>query len=338
MKFIDEVTITVLAGNGGNGCIGFRREKYVPYGGPDGGNGGRGGNVYLVANQNLNTLVKFRGRKVYQAEHGEGGQGSQCDGKSGDDLLIPVPVGTIIKYDGEVIADLTLHEQRFKVVSGGMGGLGNMAFKGPTNQAPRYAQDGKPGEAKEITLELKLLADVGLIGLPNAGKSTLISVISNARPKIADYPFTTLVPNLGVVQVGNEEDGGGSFVCADIPGLIEHASEGKGLGIQFLKHIERTKVLVHIIDPAMCVDPYEAYEAYVTVRSELEKYNESLLNKREVVCLTKIDAMSEEEISNYQNYFEEQLGRKVLPISSVSGKNVETLKRLMLKSIRESEG
>lgn len=334
MRFIDEVKISVSSGNGGNGCSSFRREKYIPYGGPDGGDGGRGANVYFQADEGLNTLVHFRGVKSFNAPAGENGMGSQCNGRDGEDLIIKVPVGTLVKNteSGEVIADLTKHEEKILVAKGGRGGLGNLNFKTSTNQAPRYAQEGESGVQLDLELELKLLADIALVGLPNAGKSTLISVISAARPKIADYPFTTLEPNLGVVSLGEN-----SFVVADIPGLIEDASEGKGLGIKFLKHIERTSAFVHLVDCSLCIDEFEAWEFYATVRAELLKYSEKLANKKEIVCLTKTDAMSDEEISKIQIYFEEQLDRKVLPISAVSGKNIDRLKTLMYKALDKNQ-
>lgn len=330
MRFIDEVKITIESGNGGDGAVSFRREKGVPFGGPDGGDGGTGGNVYFEADENINTLIDFRGKKVFSAQNGEKGQGSECCGKFGDDIILKVPVGTLIRHaeSNEILADLTEHKQRALLAEGGRGGLGNMNFKTSTNQAPKFAQKGDSGVRIEVELELKLLADIAIIGMPNAGKSTLISVISAAKPKIADYPFTTLEPNLGVVKMDDK-----SFVVADIPGLIEDASEGKGLGIKFLKHIERTKAFVHLVDVSWCLDEYEAYEQYVVVRGELEKYKSDLMNKAEIVCLTKIDAMSEEEIEKFQKFFEEQLDKKVLPLSSVSGRNVDLLKRLMLKAI-----
>ena len=330
MRFIDEVKISIFSGNGGNGCSSFRREKFIPFGGPDGGDGGDGGSVYFEATKDLNTLVKFRGKKVYRAQNGGAGAGRQRHGKYGEDLIIPVPVGTIIREleTGRILADLDHHGHKVKLASGGRGGLGNMNFKSSTNQAPRYSQEGEEGETLEIELELKLLADIALVGLPNAGKSTLISVVSAAKPKIADYPFTTLEPNLGVVQYGEE-----SFVVADIPGLIEDASEGKGLGIKFLKHIERTKAFVHLVDCSWCLEDegLDAFSQYVTVRDEIQKYNENMLNKKEIICLTKTDAMSESEIENIQNLFQEQLDKLVLPISSVSGKNIDQLKSLMLQ-------
>ena len=329
MKFIDEVGIQVQSGKGGKGQISFRREKHVPFGGPAGGNGGTGGSIYIVGDENINTLVNFRGRKVYPAENGENGGHSQMDGSDGEDLFLHVPVGTLI-YDAEsnkLLRDIVMHDQKELLAEGGRGGLGNMNFKTSTNQAPRIAQEGDKGVAIDLRLELKLIADIALVGLPNAGKSTLISSISAARPKIADYPFTTLEPNLGVVSVGED-----SLVVADIPGLIEDAAEGKGLGIQFLKHIERTSALVHMIDCSMLLEPYEAIESYATVRAELLKYKEAISKKPEVICLTKIDAMSEEEIALFQKTMEEHTDKKVLPISSVSGRNIELLKIIMLKT------
>ena len=330
MRFIDEVKIFVSSGNGGHGCASFRREKYIPFGGPDGGDGGKGGDVYFEATKDLNTLVHFRGKKNYKAQNGHGGMGRQRNGFNGEDLVIKVPVGTIIKNAETdlVICDLATHGQKVLIAPGGRGGLGNLNFKTATNQAPRRATDGREGVSLELDLELKLLADLALVGLPNAGKSTLISSVSEAKPKIADYPFTTLEPNLGVLQQGEK-----SLVIADIPGLIEDASEGKGLGIKFLKHIERTKAFVHLVDVSYCLEEFEAFEAYITIRTELEKFNPELLNKRELICLTKIDAMTEEEIQKFVTFFEEQLDKKVLPISSVSGRNIDILKNLLFKSL-----
>jgi GTP-binding protein len=332
MRFIDEVKITIQSGNGGPGAVSFRREKFIEFGGPDGGDGGDGGSVFVEANNGMNTLVNFRGKKNYKSQSGENGSGSQRNGKNGDDVILKVPVGTIIRNieTGQVVADLTMHEEKILLGEGGRGGLGNMNFKSSTNQAPRYAQAGEPGVFFELELELKLIADIALVGLPNAGKSTLISVISAAKPKIADYPFTTLEPNLGVVSMGEES----SYVVADIPGLIEDAAEGKGLGHKFLKHIERTSAFVHLVDVSWCLEEFEAFEQYVTIRNELGKFNQDLLNKREIVCLTKIDAMTEEEIEKYVNFFEEQLDKKVLPLSAVTGRNVEEVKALMLQSLQ----
>jgi len=327
MRFIDEVSIEVGSGKGGDGSASFRREKFIPRGGPDGGCGGRGGSVYVEATERLNTLIHFRGKRRFIAPAGDCGHGSQMDGKAGEDIILQVPVGTIIKdaKSDEILADLRENNQKILLAKGGQGGLGNMFFKSSTNQAPRYAQEGKEGTHLELTLELKLLADIALIGLPNAGKSTLISVLSDARPKVADYPFTTLTPNLGVTRIGEK-----SLVIADIPGLVEGASEGKGLGIRFLKHIERTSAFVHLIDCSCLVDEFEVLESYMTIRSELLQYNPAFEMKKEIVLLTKVDAMQEEEITRFQQFLEGHLQKKVLSISSVSGKNITYLKNLML--------
>ncbi len=332
MKFVDEVLIKIESGKGGDGCVSFRREKFIPKGGPDGGDGGRGGHVYFQAHEGLNTLVHFRGKKFFKAQNGAQGAGRAKSGAAGEDLIIRVPIGTLIKDQetGNLLADLKEHNQKILLIEGGRGGLGNLNFKSSTNQAPRYAKPGAQAQALELKLELKLLADIGLIGLPNAGKSTLLSVISEARPKVADYPFTTLEPQLGVVQIDDS-----SFAVADIPGLIEHASAGKGLGIKFLKHIERTKALVHLVDCSWCVNEYEAYESYVTVRNELLEFSTQFQEKKELVCLTKTDAMTQSEKNKFQSFFEEKLDRKVLCLSAVSGENVDLLKRLMLNAIRE---
>ncbi len=328
MKFIDEVDIEVISGEGGKGFVGYRREKYVPLGGPDGGDGGDGGHVYFQGDEGLNTLLHFRGLKTFVAEPGVNGAGSNMQGACGTDLILKVPIGTMVidRETGNLITDITEHGQLYKVAEGGRGGKGNAHFKTSVKQTPNFAQNGEPGKKLSIHLELKLLADIALIGLPNAGKSTLISAISAARPKIADYPFTTLEPNLGVVQLGEE-----TVVVTDIPGLIEGAAEGKGLGVKFLKHIERTKALVHLIDCSMFLEEYEAVESYMTVREELSKFNPERLNKKELVCLTKIDAMTEEEIEKFRSSMEEQIDRKVLPISGVSGRNIDVLKALLVK-------
>ncbi len=329
MRFIDEVEITIQAGNGANGCVHFRREKFVSEGGPDGGDGGSGGDIYFVADEGTNTLVNFRGKKLYKAEDGGKGAKQKRFGKTGEHLFIKVPPGTLLfdKLTGNLIHDISEHGKEILVARGGKGGLGNPNFRTPTNQAPDFAQKGKPGEILDLKLELKLLADVALIGLPNAGKSTLISSISDARPKIADYAFTTLEPNLGVVKIGEQ-----SLCVADIPGLIEDAAEGKGLGHKFLKHIERTAAYVHLIDCSMFLEPFEAIEAYSIVKAELLKYKEEISYKKEIVCLTKIDAMSEEEIEKFKSELEVHLDKTVLPISSVSGRNIEQLKHLMMST------
>ena len=285
MKFIDEAKILIKAGDGGNGCISFRREKYVPRGGPNGGDGGRGGHVSFQADEGLFTLLDFKYKKHFEAGRGEHGRGKDQYGHSGADVIVRVPVGTTIKNEetGDVLAELGTHGQIEVLAQGGRGGRGNMHFATPTNQAPRRAEDGLPGETFWITLELKLLADIGLIGFPNAGKSTFLSVISKARPKIADYPFTTKNPVLGVVSVGDH-----SFTVADLPGLSEGASDGVGLGFQFLRHVERTRAFLHLID--VC-DPSHSdpIEAYHLIRKELEQYNPEFLTRPEIIVLTKAD-------------------------------------------------
>src|SRR5512139_76840 len=281
--FFDEAKIQVKSGKGGDGCIAFRREKYVPFGGPSGGNGGRGGDVYLVADQNLNTLVHFKQRVHFRAGDGGRGSGKNQQGKAGEDTVVPVPAGTVIMDadTGEFLADLLEDGQRVLVAQGGRGGRGNAAFASPTHQAPRTAEHGEPFQERWLRLELKLIADVGIIGVPNAGKSTLLSVVSAAHPKIADYPFTTLQPNLGVVTV----DGLQSFVLADLPGLIEGAANGAGLGHQFLRHVERTRLLIHLLDGA-AEDPLADYE---TINAELAQHSTRLAAKPQIVVLNKID-------------------------------------------------
>ncbi|MDR0182570.1 GTPase ObgE [Lysobacter arvi] len=301
MKLVDEAEIQVSAGNGGNGCVGFRREKFIPLGGPDGGDGGDGGSVWLLADENLNTLVDFRHQRQFRAKRGENGMGRQMYGKAGDDLVITVPVGTVVTNveTDEVIGDLTRHGERLLVAKGGKGGLGNMHFKSSVNRSPRKALPGLPGEERVLKLELKLLADVGLLGFPNAGKSTLIRAVSAATPKVADYPFTTLYPNLGVVSVEPHR----SFVIADIPGLIEGAAEGAGLGTQFLKHLQRTRLLLHLVDIAPAGGVYdEGAEEGVSpadqvraIERELEKHDPELLNKPRWLVLNKADLLLEEE-------------------------------------------
>ena len=292
MKFYDEALISVSAGNGGNGAVSFRREKYIPRGGPDGGDGGRGGSISMVADRNLNTLIDFRYTRHFRAQHGQNGRGADCFGKGGDDLLLHVPVGTVIidNVSGETLADLDADGVSAVIARGGNGGLGNLRFKSSTNRAPRQFTPGESGEIRDLRLELKVLADVGLLGLPNAGKSTFIRAVSAARPKVADYPFTTLQPNLGVVRVAANK----SFVIADIPGLIRGAAEGAGLGHRFLKHLQRTRVLLHIIDVAPLddgIDPGADAEAIV---AELRKYDEALFMKPRWLILNKIDLLPEE--------------------------------------------
>ncbi|MCL1886506.1 MAG: GTPase ObgE [Betaproteobacteria bacterium] len=291
MKFIDEAKIEVIAGNGGNGVASFNREKFRPFGGPDGGDGGRGGSIWAVADNNINTLIDFRYAKLFRAQNGENGRGSDQYGKGADDIVLRMPVGTIIRDadTGMTLADLTENGQRQLLAQGGEGGWGNIHFKSSTNRAPRQKTDGKPGERHQLSLELKVLADVGLLGLPNAGKSTLISAVSNARPKIADYPFTTLHPNLGVVRVSPEK----SFVIADIPGLIEGASEGAGLGHQFLRHLQRTNLLLHIVDIAPFDESADPVKNAQSLIRELEKYDPELAQKPRWLVLNKLDIIPE---------------------------------------------
>lgn len=325
MKFVDEAEIRVEAGDGGNGCVGFRREKYVPFGGPDGGDGGDGGSVYLVASSNLNTLVDFRYHRVFRAERGQNGMGGNCTGRAGADCIIQVPTGTQISdaETGEKLGDLVEEGQTLLVARGGWHGLGNARFKSSVNRAPRQSTPGKPGEKRSLHLELMLIADVGLLGLPNAGKSSLIRAVSSARPKVADYPFTTLHPNLGVVRVDDQR----SFVMADIPGLIEGAAEGAGLGIQFLKHLSRTRLLLHLVDVA----PYEAEEDPVAaarkVIAEIEKWGHGLDAKPRWLVLNKIDVLPEEEIEARCREIVEALGWKgpAFRISALEGKGLREL-------------
>ena len=293
MKFVDEATIHVQAGKGGNGCVSFRREKYIEFGGPDGGDGGDGGSVYLVGDTNLNTLADFRFTRRFAAESGEGGRGRNCTGKSGEDLFIKVPLGTQVHDvdSGELIGDVVKAEQRLLVAQGGVHGIGNTRFKSSTNRAPRQSTPGTPGEARELRLEMKVLADVGLLGLPNAGKSTFIRAVSAARPKVADYPFTTLHPNLGVVSVEPYR----SFVVADIPGIIEGAAEGAGLGIQFLKHISRTRLLLHLVDVAPFDPAIDPVEEVRTVETEMEHFDPELMAYERWLVLNKIDLLPEAE-------------------------------------------
>ena len=305
MKFVDEADIRVEAGDGGNGVVGFRREKYIPRGGPDGGDGGDGGCVFLEADENLNTLIDFQFERFHRAERGKNGGGSDCTGRKGEDLYLKVPVGTRAtdKDTGEVLGDLTVHGQTMKVAQGGFHGLGNARFKSSTNRAPRQKSDGSPGEIRQLSLELLLLADVGLLGLPNAGKSTFIRSVSAAKPKVADYPFTTLVPNLGVVRL----DAQASFVIADIPGLIEGASEGAGLGIQFLKHLERCRILLHLVD-IMPSDGSDPVENALTIINELEMFNPKLAAKPRWLVFNKVDLMLEEEADALCQQIADQMG------------------------------
>ncbi|PIP02654.1 MAG: GTPase ObgE [Zetaproteobacteria bacterium CG12_big_fil_rev_8_21_14_0_65_54_13] len=322
MRFIDEVKIEVRAGNGGKGCSSFRREKYVAKGGPDGGDGGRGGHVIFVACVSKNTLQELYLRKRLIAKNGQSGMGSDCHGKNGEDIIIEVPVGTMIHDEtGHLLCDLSAPGKRFTLARGGAGGMGNARFSTSTNRAPRYSQPGLEGEQGMRFLELKLMADVGLVGLPNAGKSTLLARISNARPKIADYPFTTLKPKLGQVFM----DDGDGFVVADIPGLIEGAHEGRGLGDRFLRHIERTAVLLHMVDSA-CEDGKSVADQIAEIETELKGYGETLWNKPRLLVLNKIDALLDEELETALAQAKET-GLDVVTISAVSGEGVKPLLR-----------
>lgn len=293
MKFFDEAKIEVLAGDGGNGAATFRREKYVPRGGPDGGDGGRGGSIWAIADRNLNTLVDYRYTRIFRAQKGENGRSSDCYGAAGEDMELRMPVGTVITdiSSGEAIADLDADGKKALIAKGGQGGLGNIHFKSSTNRAPRQCTPGTPGDQRELKLELKVLADVGLLGMPNAGKSTFIRAVSAARPKVADYPFTTLQPNLGVVRVDHQR----SFVIADIPGLIEGAAEGAGLGHRFLKHLQRTGLLLHLVDMAPFAPDADPLRDAKAILRELKKYDEALYRKPRWLVINKIDLVPEEE-------------------------------------------
>ncbi|AIL32273.1 GTPase ObgE [Basilea psittacipulmonis] len=347
MKFVDEVVIEVRAGKGGNGSASFRREKFIPKGGPDGGDGGRGGSIYAVADRNINTLVDFRYARLHQAKNGENGRGSDQYGAAAPDITLRVPVGTIIYDDetGEQLYDLDRHDQKVVLAKGGQGGLGNIHFKSSTNRAPRQFTYGEEGEQKKLRLELKVLADVGLLGMPNAGKSTLISHISNARPKIADYPFTTLYPNLGVVRTSASK----SFVVADIPGLVEGASEGVGLGHQFLRHLQRTRVLLHLldvssVDPSVDVVETATNDAKAIVE-ELKRYDETLYEKPRWLVLNKVDMV--EDFEDLKKRLCERLNWKgpVYAVSALTGQGLdkltwdlqEYLDQMKAKDIQEAE-
>jgi GTP-binding protein len=320
--FIDEAKIFVRAGDGGRGCVSFRREKFVPKGGPDGGDGGKGGDIVFQADRNLSTLLDFRYKQRYLAERGQHGRGSDQKGRDGSDYLIRVPLGTVIRSmdSGAALADLVVPDQCFIAAHGGRGGRGNARFKSPTRQAPRYAQPGEPGETGWLVLELKLLADVGLIGLPNAGKSTLLARLSAARPKIGPYPFTTLVPQLGIVRLRDER----SCVMADIPGIIEGAHEGKGLGQQFLRHIERTRLLIHLVDMTSA-DEGDPLLSFHTVNHELLAYASQLAEKPQVVVATKMDVPAAKQAWERFQPAIAALGLRVIAISAVTGEGIGTL-------------
>jgi GTP-binding protein len=335
MKFVDEATIKVHAGDGGRGIVSFRREKFIPFGGPDGGDGGDGGSVWLVAKNGLNTLADFRYQRTFKAPNGQPGGSSDCTGRGGEDLEVQVPVGTVISDvdTEETLADLKLAGERVLVAKGGKGGLGNQRFKSSTNRAPRKATPGYPGERRELKLELKVIADVGLLGLPNAGKSTLISAVSAARPKIADYPFTTLYPNLGVVYVGEQK----SFVMADIPGLIEGAAEGAGLGIRFLKHLQRTPLLLHLVDiapPDPDADPVKDARAIV---AELRKFSPELAKRERWLVLNKLDLLPEADAEKRCREIVRRLRWKgpVFRISGLARRNTRELCQAVMRRLDE---
>ncbi|PVY70408.1 GTP-binding protein [Tamilnaduibacter salinus] len=330
MKFVDEATVRVVAGNGGHGCLSFRREKFVPKGGPDGGDGGDGGSVWLEADSALNTLIDYRYQRKYKADSGEGGSGRNCSGRKGDDLTLTVPVGTtVVDVDtGEVLGDLTEPGQRLKVAQGGFHGLGNTRYKSSVNQAPRQTTNGTPGEIRNLRFELKVLADVGLLGLPNAGKSTLIRSVSAAKPRVADYPFTTLVPNLGVVRVQADQ----SFVMADVPGLIEGAAEGSGLGIRFLKHLVRTRLLLHVVDVA----PYDGStpaESAQVIEDELDKFSPTLAERERWLVLNKTDMIPPDEQQEVCEELVEALDWQgpVFRISAISGEGTRELCQAIMR-------
>lgn len=332
MKFVDQVLIEVRSGDGGRGCLSFRREKFIPKGGPDGGDGGRGGNVYFVVDPALTTLLDFRYQRHHRAKNGAPGLGKNMHGKGGDDLYLHVPPGTLVYDDesGEQLLDLTGSQDQVLFLKGGQGGRGNARFATSTNRAPRHVQPGIPGEVRQLRLELKLLADVGLVGLPNAGKSTLISVISAAKPKIADYPFTTLVPNLGVVDLGDR-----TMVVADIPGLIKGASEGQGLGTRFLRHVERTDLFLHLVDLSV-LQSGDPLENFALINTELERYDPELARKPQLVVFNKIDIPEVREgAEQLRGEFEAQ-GHEVLLISAVTGEGVKELVRLAAERLASS--
>jgi len=329
MKFLDETKVFLKSGDGGNGCASFRREKFIEFGGPNGGDGGRGGDVWIEAVGGLNTLIDYRYRQHFKAERGQGGMGRDRSGAKGSDIVLKVPAGTqVMDEDKEIVlADLTEEGQRVRLLVGGDGGFGNTHYKSSTNRAPRRADAGWPGEEREVWLRLKLIADAGLIGLPNAGKSTFLAASSRARPKIADYPFTTLHPNLGVVYVDEAE-----FVMADIPGLIEGAHEGHGLGDRFLAHVERCSVLLHLVDGTQ----ENVADAYRTIRGELEAYEHGLADKPEIVALNKIDAIDPADLAERDAALRKACGRDVLHLSGVSGAGAEIVRRTLLQVIKEA--
>ena len=325
--FIDNAKIELQAGNGGDGAVAFRREKYIDKGGPNGGDGGRGGNIIFETNSNLHTLQDIRYKKMYKAQNGQAGGSNNQTGKSGEDLIIQVPCGTIIKNieNQTIIKDLIKEDESYIICNGGIGGKGNVHFKSATQQTPRFSQEGTKGEFLSVELELKVLADVGLVGLPNAGKSTLLSVLTTAKPKIADYPFTTLQPHLGIVKYGEYQ----SFVMADIPGLIEGASKGKGLGHQFLKHIERCKTLLHLID----VTEEDLIRSYKQIRAELGKYSKSLLKKNEIIVLNKTDLIDKKNLDSKKKILSGKIKKKIYNLSTLDKSKISKIKSKLLEYV-----
>lgn len=335
MKYIDEAIIHVIAGKGGNGVAAFRREKYIPKGGPSGGDGGRGGSIYAVADRNINTLVDYRFARIHRAKNGENGQGSDRYGKSAEDIILRMPVGTVITNEatGEPVADLAQHDQKVLLAKGGTGGLGNLHFKSSTNRTPRQFTLGEPGEEVNLKLELKVLADVGLLGMPNAGKSTLIRAVSAARPKVADYPFTTMHPALGVVRVDQNR----SFVMADIPGLIEGAAEGAGLGYRFLKHLARTRLLLHVVDIAPLDEAVDPVHEAKAILEELRKYDEALYRKPRWLVLNKVDLLPENEREKVCRKFIRGLGwkGKSFAVSAMTGDGCKELTYAIMEFLEQ---
>ncbi|MEC9491190.1 GTPase ObgE [Flexistipes sp.] len=332
MKFLDTTKIKIKAGDGGRGCVSFRREKYVPRGGPDGGNGGSGGNIVIVGNRSKYTLLDLNYKTNYAAERGEHGRGKDQHGRRGRDMEITVPLGTIVKdYEtGKVLGDITEDGQRLVAARGGKGGRGNMSFVNSTRRAPRISEDGEKGEERTLLLELKLIADVGIIGLPNAGKSTFIASVSAAKPKIADYPFTTITPNLGVVKSIT----GGSFVLADMPGLIEGAHENAGLGVRFLKHIERTEILLHFVDAS---DEDSMVERYKTIRDEILRYSGELSEKEEIIAATKVDSKNEDNLEEFERYVNNDLNKQLYKISSVAREGIDELLKTLWERLEKED-
>ena len=330
--FTDYAKITVKSGNGGNGAATFRREKYIAAGGPDGGDGGKGGSIYFFVDKDLNTLLDFRYKKIFKAENGENGSGNNCYGKKGEDLFIGVPLGTIIKdaETGRVVADLSKEDQKELVLPGGRGGKGNVHFATSTRQAPRFSQDGEKGKEKELILELKLLADVGLIGFPNVGKSTFLSRVTSAKPKIADYHFTTIIPNLGVVK----SIYGDSFVIADIPGIIEGASNGVGLGIQFLRHIERTRLLLHVIDVSG-LEGRNPVEDFYTINTELKNYSDKLSKRKQIIVANKVDVMQDDGLYKILGELADKENMEIYKISAATGEGIDALMNRVTEILKE---